>query len=86
MRRMVWEVQWGSCFENDKFLDKIPSLVGPSSEMHKMWFSNKIRSHMARIHTQSIIEKYKKKCELCEKKFGNSTEFKHHMKTQIIKI
>ena len=30
--------------------------------------------------------KYLKKCELYEKEFGNSTEFKHHMKTQIIKI
>ena len=77
---MVWEVQWGSCFENDKFLEKIPSSVGPSSEIHKMWFSSTIRLHVARIHTQSIIVKYQKKCELCEKKFGNSTEFKHHMK------
>ena len=35
---------------------------------------------MTRNHTQSIGMKYLKKCELYEKEFGNSTEFKHHMK------
>ena len=41
--------------------------------------------HMTRKHTQTNSVKYPKKCYLCEKQFGNPTEFKQHMKTHSYK-
>ena len=44
-----------------------------------------MKVHMTRKHTHTNVVKYPKKCDLCEKQFGNATEFKQHMKTHSYK-
>ena len=44
-----------------------------------------MKVHMTRKHTKISTVKYPKKCDLCEKQFGNAAEFKQHMKTHSYK-
>ena len=44
-----------------------------------------MKVHMTRKHTKINTVKYPKKCDLCEKQFGNAAEFKQHMKTHSYK-
>ena len=44
-----------------------------------------LKTHLTRKHTIISTTGYPKICELCEKKFNNSNDFKKHMKTHSYK-
>ena len=44
-----------------------------------------LKTHMTRKHTDTTNIKYPKKCDLCEKEYGNASELRKHLRTHSYK-
>ena len=44
-----------------------------------------LNTHITRKHTEASTLKFPKKCDLCEKEYGNSTELRKHLRTHSYK-